>query len=56
MEINWKENMNEIGGAFMLTWVVGYSGMGVEWAVCLAVLGWHLRAHIYYLWSPGVTC
>ena len=52
MEINWKENMNEIGGAFMLTWVVGYSGMGVEWAVCLAV-AWMAFAGSHLL--PVVT-
>lgn len=28
MEINWKDNMAEVGGAFMLSWVV--LGMGVD--------------------------
>ena len=52
MEINWKQNMNEIGGAFMLTWVVGYSGISVEWAVCLAV-AWMAFAGAHLL--PVVT-
>ena len=52
MEINWKENMNEIGGAFMLTWAVGYSGLSVEWAVCLAV-AWMAFAGAHLL--PVVT-
>ncbi|MDP6869974.1 MAG: hypothetical protein QGI21_04305 [Candidatus Poseidoniaceae archaeon] len=52
MEINWKDNMNEIGGAFMLTWVVGYGGVGVEWAVCLAV-AWMAFAGAHLL--PVVT-
>ena len=36
MEINWKENMNEIGGAFALSWMV--FGMGnVEFAIAMAI-------------------
>ena len=39
MEINWKENMNEIGGAFVLSWMVFGMGLGtLEGAVALAVV------------------
>jgi len=57
MEINWKQNMNELGGAFMLSWVLfggalsagvsltmtGGLGMGVALAVAwMAFAGAHL--------------
>ncbi|MDP6865074.1 MAG: hypothetical protein QGG96_06665 [Candidatus Poseidoniaceae archaeon] len=57
MEINWKDNMNEIGGAFMVSWVIfggllsvgmsltmtGGIGMGVALAVAwMAFTGAHL--------------
>ena len=38
MEINWKDNMNEIGGAFLLSWAVFVLGEGsVEFAIAIAV-------------------
>ncbi|HJL59707.1 MAG TPA: hypothetical protein QF621_05090 [Candidatus Thalassarchaeaceae archaeon] len=57
MEINWKQNMNELGGAFMLSWVLfggalgagisltmtGGLGMGVAIAVAwMAFTGAHI--------------
>ena len=51
MEINWKDNMNEIGGAFLLSWAV--FGMGnVEFAIVLAV-AWMAFAGAHLL--PVVT-
>ncbi len=51
MEINWKDNMNEIGGAFLLSWDV--FGMGnVEFAIVLAV-AWMAFAGAHLL--PVVT-
>ena len=50
-EINWKDNMNEIGGAFLLSWAV--FGMGnVEFAIVLAV-AWMAFAGAHLL--PVVT-
>jgi len=51
MEINWKDNMNEMGGAFLLSWAV--FGMGnVEFAIVLAV-AWMAFAGAHLL--PVVT-
>ncbi len=51
MEINWKDNMNEIGGAFMLSWAV--FGLGnVEFAVAMAI-AWMAFAGAHLL--PVVT-
>ena len=51
MEINWKDNMNEIGGAFLLSWAV--FGLGsVEFAIAIAV-AWMAFAGAHLL--PVVT-
>ena len=58
MEINWKQNMNEIGGAFLLSWaVLGQMG-GIEFAVALAVAWMAFKgAHILPVvtWSHMMT-
>ena len=51
MEINWKDNMNEIGGAFLLSWAVFAMG-NVEFAIVLAV-AWMAFAGAHLL--PVVT-
>ena len=58
MEINWKQNMNEIGGAFLLSWaVLGQMG-GIEWAVAVAVAWMAFKgAHLLPVvtWSHMMT-
>ena len=57
MEINWKQNMNEIGGAFLLSWAVFGLG-GVEFAVALAVAWMAFKgAHLLPVvtWSHMMT-
>ena len=57
MEINWKQNMNEVGGAFLLSWaVLGLSG--IEFAVALAVAWMAFKgAHLLPVvtWSHMMT-
>jgi hypothetical protein len=58
MEINWKQNMNEIGGAFMLSWVVLGQMGGIEWAVAVAVAWMAFKgAHLLPVvtWSHMMT-
>ncbi|DAC52426.1 MAG TPA: hypothetical protein HA340_00125 [Candidatus Thalassarchaeaceae archaeon] len=38
MEIDKKVMMAELGGAFMVSWVVGFGLGGLEWAIALAVV------------------
>jgi len=40
MEINWKQNMNEIGGAFMLSWVVFGMGIGTLTGAAALAVAW----------------
>jgi len=57
MEINWKQNMNEVGGAFLLSWAVFGLG-GIEFAVALAVAWMAFKgAHLLPVvtWSHMMT-
>ena len=58
MEINWKQNMNEVGGAFLLSWAVFGLGTGIEFAVALAVAWMAFKgAHLLPVvtWSHMMT-
>ena len=58
MEINWKQNMNEVGGAFLLSWAVLGQMNGIEFAVAVAVAWMAFKgAHLLPVvtWSHMMT-